>query len=249
MQAKAVGAALFPLLFLSGMAAAQDRRCEVPDYYAQPYYKANSAALTLRSSKTLDILIVSSLPAQTRSGDKLRSYPSFLENALKERLPNYEIRVAIHNEPRKTAPEIISRLTQALEKSKPALVVWQTGTVEALNGTDPDTYEQALERGIEQIRATGADVILVNPQFSPRLALLGNSGALNDRIRRVAAYADVPLFNRYGIMRYWNENDAFDFTALKNDGTYEVVHRCLGRLLGEFVSRAASFSEIAKLPK
>ena len=39
------------------------------------------------------------------------------------------------------------------------------------------------------------------------------------------------------------------FTALKNDGTYEVVHRCLGHLLAEFVSRAASFSEIAKLPQ
>jgi hypothetical protein len=249
MQAKAIGAALFPLLFLSGMAAAQEQRCAAPDYYAQPYYKATKAALTLRSSKALDILIVSSLPAQTRSGDKLRSYPSFLENALKERLPNYAIHVAIHNEPRKSAPEIVAGLPKAIEKYKPALVVWQTGTVEALNGMDPDTYEQALERAIELIREAGADVILVNPQFSPRLALVSNSGALNDRIRRVAAYADVPLFNRYGIMRYWNENDAFDFTALKNDGTYEVVHRCLGHLLAEFVSRAASFSEIAKLPK
>jgi hypothetical protein len=48
-------------------------------------------------------------------------------------------------------------------------------------------------------------------------------------------------------MRHWHENDAFDLSSLKNDGSYEAVHRCLGRLLAEYVSRAASFAEIAKL--
>jgi hypothetical protein len=76
---------------------------------------------------------------------------------------------------------------------------------------------------------------------------MNDSGALNERIRRVSSYADVPLFNRYDIMRSWHENNAFDLTALKNDGSYEAVHRCLGRLLAEYISRAASFAEIAKL--
>jgi hypothetical protein len=249
MRAKVIGAALLPLLFLSGMAAAQDQRCEAPDYFVQPYYKATKAAQTLRSAKSLDIMILSSMPSQTRSGEKLRSYPTFLENALKERLPNYAIRVSIHSEPRKSIHDILAALPQALEKNKPGLIIWQTGTVEALNGMDPDKYERKLEKGIELIRASGADVILVNPQFSPRTAFVSNSGALNDRIRRVAAYTDIPLFNRYDLMRHWSENEAFDFTALKNNGTFEAVHSCLGRLLAEYVSRAASFPEIAKLPQ
>ena len=249
MRTKAVGAAVFLLLLSSGMVAAQDQRCEAPDAFVEPYHKAPKAALSLRSNKSLDILIVSSAPSQTRMGDKLRSYPMFMESALKERLPNYEIRVAVHAEPRKTIKHIQAALPQALEKNKPTLVILQTGTVEAIAGVDPDKYERELEEAIELIGKSGADTILINPQFSPRTSFVTNSGALNERIRRVASYSDVSLFNRYDIMRYWSENDAFDFTALKSDGTYEAVHRCLGRVLAEFVSRAASFPEIAKLPK
>ena len=249
MRTKAMGAALAPLLLMSGMAAAQDNRCAAPDAYVEPYYKATRAALALRANKSLEILVVSSMPAQTRSSDKLRSYPMFLETALGERLPNYTFRVSVHNEARKTLKEILAALPQALEKHKPALVILQTGTLEAITGIDPDKYERKLEKAVEIIRAAGADVIFINPQFSPRTSFLTNSGAMNDRIRRVAAYADVPLFNRYDIMRNWSENDAFDFTALKNDGTFEAVHRCLGRVMAEFLSRAASFSEIAKLPR
>lgn len=249
MRTKAIGAVLVPLLLSTGMVAAQDQNCEAPDAYVQPYHKAAKAGLILGSTKSLDILVVSSAPSQTRLGDKLRSYPIFLEDALKERLPNYEIKVSVHSEARKTLKEILAALPQALEKNKPALVVLQTGTVEAIIGIDPDKYERKLEAAVAIIRKRGADVILVNPQFSPRTSFLTNYDAMNDRIRRVAAYSDTPLFNRYDIMRYWSENNTFDFTALKNDGTYEAVHRCLGRVLAEFISRAASFSEIAKLPK
>lgn len=249
MRANVFGAALLPLLLSAGMVSAQDQNCEAPDAYVEPYYKVTSAALVLRSTKTLDILVVSSAPSQTRLGDKLRSYPMFLETALKERLPNYEIRVGVHSEARKTLKEILNGLPQALEKTKPSLVILQTGTVEAIVGVDPDKYERKLEKAVEIIRKSGADVILVNPQFSPRTSFVTNSGALNDRIRRVASYSDVPLFNRYDIMRHWSENNAFDFTVLKADGSYEAVHRCLGRVLAEFISRAASFSEIAKLPQ
>lgn len=249
MRTKAIGAVLVPLLLSTGMVAAQEQSCEAPDAYVQPYHKAAQAGLILSKTKSLDILVISSAPSQTRLGDKLRSYPTFLENALKERLPNYEIKVSVHSEARKTLKEILAALPQTLEKNKPTLVVLQTGTVEAIIGIDPEKYERKLEAAVEMIRKRGADVIFVNPQYSPRTSFLTNYDAMNDRIRRVAAYSDTPLFNRYDIMRTWSENNTFDFTALKNDGTFESVHRCLGRVLAEFISRAASFPEIAKLPK
>jgi hypothetical protein len=249
MRTKAIGAVLVPLLLSTGMVAAQEQRCEAPDVYVEPYFKAARAGRVLGTTKTLEILVISSAPSQTRMGDKLRSYPAFLETALKERLPNYEINVSVQSEARKTLKEIQAALPQTLEKTKPGLVVLQTGTVEAIIGFDPDKYERKLEKVVEFIRKSGADVILINPQFSPRTSFITNYDAMNDRIRRVAAYSDTPLFNRYDIMRHWSENNTFDFTALKNDGTYEAVHRCLGRVLAEFVSRAASFPEIAKLPR
>jgi len=249
MRAMAIGAVLVPLLLSAGMASAQPVSCEAPDAYVEPYFKVAHAALKLRSSKALDILVVSSAPSQTRLGDKLKTYPLFLETALKEQLPGYNINVAVHSETRKTLKEILAGIPRALEKHKPGLVIFQTGTVEAIAGVDPDKYERKLETFIETVRKSGADIILINPQYSPRFSFAANAGALNDRIRRVASYSDTPLFNRYDIMRHWSENEVFDFNAIKNNGSYEAVHRCLGRLLAEFVSRAASFSELAKLPK
>lgn len=251
MRTKAMGAVLALFLFMTGMVAAQqDQRCEAPDAYIQPFHKTARAAATLRNTKTLNILIVSSMPAQTtRVADKLRSYPAFLEGSLKERLPNYEFHVTVHSEPRKSIKQIVAALPEVLQKNKPNLVILQTGTVEAIGGVDPDKYERKLTQAVEMIAESGADLILVNPQYGPRISFAANAGSLNDRIRRVASYSDVSLFNRYDIMRYWSEKEAFDFSALKSDGTFEAVHRCLGRMLAEFVSRAASFSEIAKAPQ
>lgn len=248
MWVKALRTAVLPCLLFAGPAVAQDQ-CAVPDYFVAPYYQLSKSAVAVRKSKSLNILVISSAPSQTRSGDKLRSYPSFLEAALKERLPNYSISVAVHTEARRSIEEIVPLLQGIVTARKPDLVIWQTGTVEALRGVGADQYERDLETGIEHIRKVGADAMLVNPQYSPRMALLTNSAAISDRIRRVAAYADVPLFDRYDLMKYWGENDVFDFTALRNDGSFEKVHGCLGRALAEYISRAASFAEIAKLPQ
>jgi hypothetical protein len=58
----------------------------------------------------------------------------------------------------------------------------------------------------------------------------------------VSQTRDIPLFNRYEVMKYWGETGAFDLTALKNNGTYEKVHRCIGRLIADLVMQAASLS-------
>jgi hypothetical protein len=248
MQATRFGAVVLPLLLLAGPAGAQEN-CAVPDYFVQPYLKFAQTAQLVREGKPLEILVLSSAPSQTRIGEKLRSYPLFLEQALRERLPSREFRVTTHAEPRSTIGVILPKLAEILEKHKPSLVIWQTGTVEALRGVDPDIYERKLEAGVETIRKAKVDLLLVNTQYSPRTMMLGTWKEINDRIKRVSSYADVPLFNRYDVMQHWNDNQTFDFTALKNDGTYEKVHRCLGLALAEYVSRAASFAEVAKLPK
>ena len=37
-------------------------------------------------------------------------------------------------------------------------------------------------------------------------------------------------------MRHWNETGAFDLSSTKNDGLFERIHLCLGRLLAENVA-------------
>jgi hypothetical protein len=41
-------------------------------------------------------------------------------------------------------------------------------------------------------------------------------------------------------MKYWAETGIFDLSAMRNDGVYEKLHRCLGGLLSDFIVRAGS---------
>ena len=64
-----------------------------------------------------------------------------------------------------------------------------------------------------------------------------------DIVRAAADIAEVPLFDRYEIMRYWNVAGTFDLTSLKDDGLYEKIHTCIGELLADFILRGAGMKE------
>jgi hypothetical protein len=85
-------------------------------------------------------------------------------------------------------------------------------------------------------------VVLVNQQYSPRTDFMFDGAPYTENMRWVSQTRDIPLFNRYEVMKHWGETGAFDLTALKNDGTYEKVHGCIGRLIADLVMRAASLS-------
>src|SRR5690606_30379953 len=100
---------------------------------------------------------------------------------------------------------------------KPNLVIWQTGTVDAMRGVDPDDFRLTLDEGVETIHSGGADVVLMNMQYSPRTEQLIANTAYVDNMRWVAQHRHVPMFDRLGIMRHWSDIGAFDFTVGRRD--------------------------------
>ena len=61
-----------------------------------------------------------------------------------------------------------------------------------------------------------------------------------DNMRVVAQQHDVPLFDRFAIMRQWNDQGDFDlFSASHGLDLAKRVHDCLGRALSKFVIDAA----------
>ena len=91
-----------------------------------------------------------------------------------------------------------------------------------------------------EIKSAKADIILMNQQYSPRTDFMFDGAAYTDNIRWVSQVRDVSLFNRYEIMKYWAETGVFDLSAMRNDGVYEKLHRCLGGLLSDFIIRAGA---------
>jgi hypothetical protein len=193
-------------------------------------------------NKKLNILVVSAAPTQTGAAAGLKSYPYFLEMALKARFPKTDVTVLAHSIPRKPVDDMVEALPQLLKERKPDLVIWQTGTVEAIRAMDPDVYGEKLLAGVDIILAAKADAILINQQYSPRTDFIFDGAPYTDNMRYVAQSKNIALFNRYAIMKYWAETGIFDLSAMRDSGLYEKIHRCLGGLLSDFIVRAASLS-------
>jgi hypothetical protein len=143
-------------------------------------------------------------------------------------------------QPKKTAEDLAPTLRKLVEDRKADLVIWQTGTYDALRQVDADDFRNALDEGVGAMKAAGTDVILMNLQYSPRTETMISGSAYLDNMRVVAQQHDVPLFDRFAIMRQWNETGDFDlFSPSPGVELAKRVHDCLGRALSTFVIDAA----------
>jgi hypothetical protein len=214
----------------------------VPDNLVETFARLPRVGLSVKRDHRLEVLVLSAAPKLSGEASSLKSYPYYLESELQQRLKGTEVHVFAQSEPRKTINEVARDLSRLISERHPVLVVWQTGTVEAMRGIDPDGYGRALNASVAALQSGGADVVLINQQFSPRTDFMFDGAPYTENMRWVSQTRDIPLFNRYEVMKYWGETGAFDLTALKNDGTYEKVHGCIGRLIADLVMRAASLS-------
>jgi hypothetical protein len=141
---------------------------------------------------------------------------------------------------KKTAEEVAGGLSKLAEAKKPTLVIWQTGTVDAMRSVDPDDFRGAVDEGVTALQNAGADVILINPQYSPRTETMISVPPYLDNMRLVAQQHEIPLFDRFAIMHQWNDQGDFDlFSAAHGIDLAKRVHDCLGRALSRFVIDAA----------
>ncbi len=140
------------------------------------------------------------------------AYPARLEAYLRERLPNVAVTVTTNLQPKRSAEEVAEALPAIVSERKPDLVIWQTGTVDAIRAIHPDDFRNAVDEGITAVKHAGADAVLMNLQYSPRIETMLPTTPYLDNIRAVAQQQDVPLFDRYSIMQNWNETGVFDLS-------------------------------------
>jgi lysophospholipase L1-like esterase len=237
---KALFSALFILCLLAGSAAAQRRdNCDVPGYLLFGESELSEVAKSVKERQQLDIAIIGS-GSSTLGGPEGKAYPARLEAALKARLPQVNVTVTIHAAPRQTAADMREQIKQIVREQRPALIVWQTGTVDAIRGVEPDEFGSALNHAVEKIRAAGTDVILMNMQYSPRTETMIAVIPYAENMRWVSQQRSVPLFDRLGIMRYWSDTGVFDFyTPTKAFIVAQKVHECIGRALAIQIIDAA----------
>jgi hypothetical protein len=229
---------LLALLALAGTATAeQPAECLVAQHQLEQNFPLPRVAAAI-AAKKLGVLVIgagsSTLPGPNGAQ---AAYPARLQTALTQLLPGVAVTVSTDVRAKRTAAEVVKTLAKALAETKPALMVWQTGTVDAMQAVDADQFSQALDQGINIARSAGADVILVNAQYSPRTESMIALTTYADNMRWVALQHDVLLFNRFEIMKLWADLGTFDLTGASNKLDIAVrVHNCIGWLLADLVS-------------
>jgi hypothetical protein len=200
------------------------------------------------AKKKLDITVVGSASSELNgSAGASIAYPIRLQVALSNLLPGVAVKVSTFARPRETALEMVNKFGRIVSDTKPALVVWQTGTADAIRGVDADEFRTALDTGIDKLTAAHADVVFMNMQYSPRTDAMLALGAYADAMRMIALQHEVDLFDRFFIMERWNESGVFDlYGATRNTDIAERVHDCLGRLLANVVFAGAKLTIPAK---
>lgn len=240
---------LLALVVLGGPAVAEQlaqqpvvhpAECRVAEHLVASDFPLPQVARAI-AAKRLDVLVLgagsSVLPGP---GGTKNAYPARLQAALAEQLPGVAIKVTTDVRSRRNADDMVKSLPGDLASVKPALLIWQTGTVDAMQAIDPDQFSQLLDKGINSARSAGADVILVNAQYSPRTESMIALGIYADNMRWVALQQEIPLFDRFNIMKLWADLGTFDLHSATNKlDVAERVHDCIGRLLADLIVLAA----------
>jgi len=170
------------------------------------------------------------------------AYPNRLLAQLKRQYPAADITVLNRGKGGDDAPEMMKRLQAAVLDANPDLVIWQLGTNAVLRGFDPAVTEQQVEEGIARIQAAGSDVVLVDPQYSPRVnERPENAGRMVNLLHRVARLRHVGIFPRFEVMRDWHEKQALPVeTFVIADGLHmnDWGYACFAQLLGDDIIRS-----------
>ena len=142
------------------------------------------------------------------------NYPSRLEVDLRRLLPRHEISVINHGIAGEDAPEELARLQRDVVALHPDLAIWQVGTNAVLRRDDLGADGEWMQEGIELMKKSGIDVVLMDMQYAPRVVERRSSPAMEDLVANTADEEHVGLFRRFALMRYWQGSHAPDAPAM-----------------------------------
>jgi lysophospholipase L1-like esterase len=170
------------------------------------------------------------------------TYPNRLAAQLRRHYPGADITVLNRGKGGDDAPEMMKRLQTEVIDMHPDMVIWQVGTNAVLRNLDPAETAKLVEDGIARIQAAGADLVLVDPQYSPAVnAKAENAGRMVKLLGKVAELRHVGFFPRFEVMRDWHEGQAMPFESfVVADGLHmnDWGYACFAQLLGDDIIKS-----------
>jgi len=220
-------------------------RCDAPAAALKLSQPLTRVANRLARRQPITIVAIgSSSTAGVGASAPETTYPSRLEAELKARIPGAAIRVINHGVSGDQARDMLARFDSHVRDEHPDLVLWQLGTNTIVREGSIAPTSPVIREGLKRIRATGADTVLIDPQYAPKVLRHATAGIMIDLIDEVARQEQVPVFQRFALMRYWKTSAEIPFETFLSDDLFHMNDWSYG-CMAETLARAI----VAALPQ
>ena len=228
--------------------AAQSAACNAPADLVRLVNPLKRVTLRAAAGQPIRIVAIgSSSTAGAGASSPAMNYPSRLEVELKTLFPGADITVINRGVNGEESRDMIARFDRDVFAQNPDLVLWQVGSNSVLRDRPLDEANTALRDGLKRLREAGPDVVLINPQYAPKVITMHDVDGMVDLIHLTAKKSNVDLFERFAVMRYWRLTEDIPFSTFispdelhMNDWSYG----CIAKLLAGAIHEAATRSTV-----
>jgi acyl-CoA thioesterase I len=175
------------------------------------------------------------------------AYPSRLAEELARQFPGHEFVVLNRGVSGEEIPDMLARLDNSVIAEKPDLVLWQVGTNSVLRDHALEPHVALLHDGITRLKAIGADVVLIDPQYAPRVIAKPTCDGMVSLIATTAKAEHVGLLHRFELMKHWYEAQHLPFETFvspdglhMNDWSYGCLAKALGMAIADTLKRSTA---------
>lgn len=169
------------------------------------------------------------------------TYPEVMRRELARLRPHARVLTVTSGRIGETIPGAMSRFGPDVLAYRPDLVVWQLGTNDILWGNRAVGLKDQIVRGVRMLKAGGADVILMDVQYTPRVLGSSQHPDIQAMIAVAAQEERAGLFSRFNLM-HRSVAAGVPLGALSaGDGLHMSAagYECVGRALARAIHAAA----------
>jgi acyl-CoA thioesterase-1 len=180
------------------------------------------------------------------------AYPARLSVALKQAQPRSADRITVSNRGvgGESVDDMLVRIDRDVVAPRPDLVIWQTGSNDPLRGVSLDHFRAATAGAVRRIQEAGIDVVLMEPQWCPKLDATPGAYRFRDAVREIGAELGVPVIRRSDMMRDWIARGEVTHEELfAADGLHmaDRGYDLLGQEVSALILRAAGPAHVARV--
>jgi lysophospholipase L1-like esterase len=241
--------ALVLLAASPGRASHVTLRCSAPAEITGFRVPLPNTARAIRQGRSLTIVAIgSSSTSGVGASDPAHAYPAMLAEELRRRWPRLEVTVINKGVSGETSSEARARFERDVLPYRPQLVIWQTGSIQTLRDGGAEEYAAAVREGIGRLKAAKMDVVLMDPQFAPRVLARPLHLRVVDAVGALGNDTKVAVFQRFALMRHWVSSGQYQMDDIvSRDGLHlnDVSYGCIARLLAGSLADAAQATQAA----